>query len=172
MRDLPVWLQRVFLSLPLVGFLGAIGLAEAARAGAPRYELCIEGFDPRDLVRGHYLLYRFVTSPLHGGATAPSPKPASADHLACVSVGSDGTASLVTFSPDEAQPTTCKVLLPRSFVDAPHRFYVQEDKGSELEGFVREGRASVEVVIPRGASPSATALLIDGKPAKDAKPKD
>ena len=188
MKAAPVWLQSTFLALPLAGYLAAIGLAEARRAGAPRYELAIEGFDPRDLVRGHYLLYRFVSSPAvqpSAAATDPSASPNDPslpapvvppsvewNHLACVTRAEGGRRSILTFAPDAPRPTTCETELPLDFVQAPHRFYVQEDKGAELEPLVRDGRASVVIVLPAGAAPSATELLIDGKPARHVKPKD
>ncbi len=190
MKPTPSWLKSASLALPLVGYLGAIGLAEARRAGAPRYELRVEGYDPRDLVRGHYLLYRFATVPAGGpGSSAPEGEqqssgdgqestgaegraPVEWDHLACVAKASGGRSTIYTFAPNATRPAACETLLPLDFIQAPHRFYVQEDKGPELEQFVRDGRASVVLIVPEGASPTATALLIDGKPAKDAKPKD
>lgn len=190
MKPIPNWFKSACLALPLIGYLGAIGLAEARRAGAPRYELRIEGYDPRDLVRGHYLLYRFVTVPAGGQGSSASEEeaqfsgdgqgfsgvegraPVEWDHLACVTQAQDGESTIFTFAPNATRPAACETLLPLDFIQAPHRFYVQEDKGLQLEQFVRDGRASVVIVVPNGASPTATALLIDGKPAKDAKPTD
>src|SRR5215475_15431191 len=46
------------LLLPIVAFLGLVGRAELLRASGPVFHVAIAGYDPRDLLQGHYLRYR------------------------------------------------------------------------------------------------------------------
>lgn len=162
------WYEVALFALPLVGFLAGIANAEIARLGAPRYELAIEGYDPRDLVRGNYLLYRFVqvaAPPIpEGGLTDSS----DYEEFACV-VG-DGRVKRLELHRPSTRPRSCKITLPDEFAREPHRFYIQADKGPHLEAAVRGGRASVVVVHPPGAEPEVEKLLVDGKPASEVSP--
>lgn len=164
------WYEVLVFALPLLGFMAGIGKAEAERMGAPRYELAIEGYDPRDLVRGNYLLYRFVQK-----AEQLTPEEESAisydDQLIACVVGS-GKVKELALGHESRRPASCKITLSTAFVEREHRFYVQSDKGQVLERAVRAQRASVIVVVPRGAEPEVEKLLIDGKPASDVIPRE
>ncbi len=163
------WYEGALFALPLVGFLAGIAKAEITRLGAPRYELAIEGYDPRDLVRGNYLLYRFVqveAPPIPEGTVDPN----DYEEFACV-VG-DGRVKRLELHRRSTRPASCKTTLSGGFVRDSHRFYIQADKGPSLEAAVRGGRASVVVVHPPGAAPEVEKLLVDGQPASEVSPSD
>ncbi len=144
-------------ALPLLCYVGSIGLAEAQRRGAPQIEVKIVGYDPRDLFRGQYLQYRIATE---GGGGAYRQQ-----SQACA--GPPAPRARQVFLHDGAQvPEECEMELPFDFVRAAHRFYIQQDRGRELEEAVREGRASVRLraVNPRQAL--VEELLVDGEPVR------
>ncbi|MBV7255689.1 GDYXXLXY domain-containing protein [Pacificimonas sp. WHA3] len=47
------------LVLPLLALAGSIGLREAELASAEEWVIPVTGFDPRDMLRGRYILYRY-----------------------------------------------------------------------------------------------------------------
>lgn len=53
-------LSKALLALPLIGMLGVIMLQEVSLIGAEACRLKIEGFDPRSLLYGHYLTFRYA----------------------------------------------------------------------------------------------------------------
>ncbi len=48
----------VALLLPIVAFAVLVVRAELLRASGPVFRVAIAGYDPRDLLQGHYLRYR------------------------------------------------------------------------------------------------------------------
>jgi hypothetical protein len=138
----------VALGLPVVGYLLGIGWAEASLRQAPLVELGIEGADPRDLLRGHYVLYRL--------------RRAHADP------GGDYTAACaVADETGRARPPGCGAELPLDFIESTHSFYVQQDRAKALERAVLDGRASIRAAVVSPERVVVRALLVDGRPWQD-----
>ena len=57
---LPRWAWPALLALPLVGLGGQWMFAHRAAQAGTEWLVPIEGFDPRDLLRGHYIQYRYA----------------------------------------------------------------------------------------------------------------
>jgi uncharacterized membrane-anchored protein len=53
-------LQILTLAFPILFMLGMIGLHTYSQSKAEEWRIPIEGYDPRDLLRGHYLRYQYV----------------------------------------------------------------------------------------------------------------
>ncbi|MFA7441544.1 MAG: GDYXXLXY domain-containing protein [Sphingomonadaceae bacterium] len=53
------WLLAA-LALPIVGLLAGIAVNQAQVRDADTWRLPIEGYDPRDLLRGHYINFRYA----------------------------------------------------------------------------------------------------------------
>lgn len=155
------WLHWASLFLPLVGYLGFIGWAEARRVGAPTVTLAIEGYDPRDPLRGHYLQYRFAFDETH-----PEAVPIWSRNASCVVEDPQGAARLL-FHPRGEHPSRCVRPFPAEFARRPHRFYVQQDRAHALEIAVRNGRAAVRVHLVDDDEVVVDELLIDGQPVGD-----
>lgn len=166
----PLFLLAVLL--PGIGYLASIGLAEAKRMGAPTIEVAITGYDPRDLVRGHYLSYQLALdeteatqemeriAALKGDAVDDSSYRYSFSH-ACAIPSQNKLSRVVLFNADS--PAECRHSLPISFVQEPHRFYIQQDHAQEIERAVGEKRATVVLRILSDGTVTADQLLIDGK---------
>lgn len=154
-----LWLLVPVL-LPLVGYLGAIGVAEARRAGAPRVEVRIEGYDPRDPVRGHYLQFRLtVESDLAPDPLTPWQIPYD---QACLGPVKKGVTSVLGFS--GSKPKECTGPLPLSFVQDSHRFYIQQDAAPILEKAVLDGRGTAVILLLKPEKALVHELKVDGKP--------
>jgi hypothetical protein len=146
--------------LPLLGYVGSIGLAEAKRWGAPTIRVQIEGYDPRDPIRGHYLNYRISrelrlgTHSYASRACAMSPENTSPE---------TGLSRVVIFGGTVDVPD-CVVSLPHSLIDESHRFYVQQDHARQLEDAVRSGRGSVQLRLVSVREVTIDELFVDGQP--------
>jgi hypothetical protein len=151
--------------------VGSIGLAEAKRRGAPQIEVKIEGYDPRDLFRGQYLQYRIA---VEGRDVAMN-----TGRVDGMMVGADGIylndacagpknprLRAVRLHDGVARPSDCEIDLPADFIYETHRFYVQQDRGRDLEDALREGRASVRLRVVSQKEVMVEQLLVDGKPIR------
>ncbi len=156
----PLFLIAVLL--PMLGYLGSIGFAEAKRWGAPTIQVAIEGYDPRDLVRGHYLNYQIALVPSSVNiGEGPEQKSRYSFNRACATSSNNGLSGVVLFN--EETPTNCTVALPVDFVQEQHRFFIQQDRATDIERAVQEGRATVILRVISERSVTADQLLIDGK---------
>lgn len=149
MNPNPRSLWAAALALPVLGYLTAIGWAEARQAGAPEFEIAIVGSDPRDLVRGHYVEYR-----LEARRTARLVDPTSSFLDPTSTTGVEG-ACLERAAGDRVllwhhggdRPATCFVDFPTEFALQSHRFYITQDDAERVTSAVREGRGSVRVAL-------------------------
>lgn len=57
---LPRWAWPALLAVPLIGLAGQWVLAHRAAQAGTEWLVPIVGFDPRDLLRGHYIQYRYA----------------------------------------------------------------------------------------------------------------
>ena len=142
--------------LPLFGYAGSIGLAEAQRWGAPTIQVAIEGYDPRDMFRGHYLQYRLSTEGGNAQGTYPT--------RACAGDARGEVSPVYLFEKPEDE-SRCRYELPLEFVQGVHRFYVQQTRARDLEKALMEGRARVTLSVVSNTHVAVEDLLIDGKPS-------
>lgn len=167
----PRWVLWVAVGLPLLAYVGSIGLAEAKRRGAPQIEVKIEGYDPRDPFRGQYLQYRIsvedpeaTTDPFRTGGMM-----VGADRIyrnyACAGPKNPRLRA-VRLHDGAARPSDCEIDLPADFIYEAHRFYVQQDRGRELEKAVQDGRASVHLRVVSHKEVMVEELLVDGTPIR------
>lgn len=176
-------LRALAALLPVVGLLALVGRSELARQGA-EFRLGITGYDPRDLIAGHFLRYQYEldwqgesscgiaysSSPAAGGA---EPRVSARPQLqlgCCLCLTRQG--ELPAFPAVQqlscAEARRCDGWLYSEQLQPPHRYYVPEERALELEQALRARKAAVQVV----ASPSGTAavgeLYLDDMPWRTA----
>ncbi len=141
----------------------------------------IAGFDPRDLLSGHYLTYR-----LDLGEGSPSicdsaweKEGESPDRVfVCgVVIDRDTVTSarriqLQELPADGAVPGCAVVLRGRCeygrFLAGIERFYVPEEHAAALDRAVRSHQGAIVVAVDRSGRAAVKDLLIDGKPWRKA----
>ena len=137
------------LALPILGYLTAIGWAQLRQANAPEFELAITGYDPRDLVRGHYVEYRLNArrTPLLVDPTSSFIDPTSSAGVqgACLERAAGDNVILWLHGGD--RPSACFIDFPTDFALESHRFYVTQDHAERVTISVREGRGSIRVAL-------------------------
>jgi hypothetical protein len=173
------------LALPVLALAALVGEQERQIAGAPVVSVPLRGYDPRDLLRGHYLLAqlewdweREPTTPdgsgdLYGGACvlADTPKPRLrfvADWMAGDAI--DPACRMMMAGrawPRSGQMTAG--FIPANLDDGGRggvRFYIPETRGTELEQLIRDrpGALTADLAVRGDGNVTIRALRIDGRP--------
>ncbi|WP_020395783.1 GDYXXLXY domain-containing protein [Thiolinea disciformis] len=149
------------LVFPIVVLAGNAWMNHQQREAGKRITFPIEGFDPRDLLSGHYLVFK-VNYEIAQGNSCPS---------------SDINAKLCLepekrVYPEDELPAQCTLYLPgtcnsdKQFDAGFERFYIPEQKAAQLEQLVQAKRAKLELSIDQYGNASIRDLLIDNKPWK------
>jgi uncharacterized membrane-anchored protein len=149
------------LLLPIVVLAGNAWLQHQQRTGGEVVIFPIEGFDPRDLLSGHYLIYR-----IDYGIADNSDCPAS-----------DITASLCLaperrIYPADELPETCTQFIrgdcdaQAHFISGLERFYIPEQYAEVLDEKVRDNQGKLVVSVDKSGNAGITDLLINDLPWK------
>jgi uncharacterized membrane-anchored protein len=160
---LPRWLLVTALLLPLGTIVAGIVSAERHLAASSEWLFEIGGYDPRDLLRGHYIEFGLE---LHEGRAAGACAD-TATEACCYCLERRGTAI-----PPRVTRTTCSEAAScdgRLRVDkatGTHRYYVPEQRAREIEMQLMEaaqtGRAHVLLAIDARGTPQIVELRLDG----------
>ena len=121
-------------------------------------ELPIVGYDPRDLLSGHYLVYRVDYGVKNLCAT-----PGEVQGFVCLD-----NRSFTQDRPDKCSlfiKGTCKHL---RFEAGIERFYIPEEKATMLDQMVRGKQASIVISITGSGHAQVKNLLLNGKPWEEA----
>ncbi len=120
--------------------------------------LPITGYDPRDLLSGHYLTYRvnYGVGNICGGMRGKRVR----DGYVCLN------PKQFSFYPIDSCPIIIKGSCKGSsrFEAGIERYYIPEDRAKPLDKDVREGKASIVLSVQPSGKAQIKDLLIDGKP--------
>lgn len=148
----------------LAGLLMLTLQAELRSRSGKAWLLPIKGYDPRDIVHGHYLRYRFELDWAEEGRHSCGAEGRHLDPNCCVCL--ESTVSGVPIAvrvPCETRPR-CDSWIRGSELEPPLRYLVPEAEASALERALRQHDAELEVrTLPDGTL-SIGELLLDGRP--------
>lgn len=164
----PLGRSLALLALLLVPTLVLAGWAlsiPAKRAEQPSLRVGIVGFDPRDLLRGHYLQVRLDIDGLAEPLAALDPVP----DCVCLTPhaqrpGRPGFAPLPSCRPADIGACPYPLADPRRVL----RVYVPQARAATLEEQLRDGlaRLDVEVRFAGDGAISVGGLAVDGTPVQ------
>ena len=137
------------LLLPIVAFVGLVGRAELLRASGPVFHVAIAGYDPRDLLQGHYLRYRLQWPADGECGGAPC----------CLCLQTSGVHTKVACG---VVDKTCDAQLSSPMVEQGREFFIQEDAGPALEQAIRRGQGAIALNVTPNGQVRVHDLLIDG----------
>jgi uncharacterized membrane-anchored protein len=137
------------LLLPIVAFVGLVVRAELLRASGPVFHVAIAGYDPRDLLQGHYLRYR-LQWPAEGACD---------DATCCLCLQTSGAHTKVECG---VVDVACDAQLSRLMVEQGREFFIQEDTGPALEQAIRRGGGAIVLNVTPHGQVHVHELLIDG----------
>ena len=164
------WLQLAVV-LPVVGLLVLIARAEVLLRSGASFRVAIEGYDPRDLLRGHYLQYRFKFD-WYGESTCGGVErgiPLDLDPGCCVCFSSEVDANTLAQARQVAcsDVAGCDGWLSSSALRPPFRYFVPERQAANLEEALRGRHAALNVTCGPGGEPAIGDLYLDGRPWRD-----
>lgn len=162
-------MSRRFTLVAVVLPLLAIGLgilrAQLFLRHAHDFVFEVGGFDPRDLLRGHYLQFLLRVDPL--------PEREACDDAAgescclCLMHGEEGAASVAERATCDTARVVCDGSLALRALSEPRRYYVPEEHAADLERRLREAMqrrtAFAVVAIDADGSARVRELRIDGQ---------
>ena len=139
------------LLLPIIAFAGLVVRAELLRASGPVFHVAITGYDPRDLLQGHYLRYRLQW-----------PGEGTCDNATCCLClrTSDAPTKVECGVADAA----CDAQLSRQMIEQGREFFIQENAGPALEQAIRRGQGAITLNVTPDGQVRVHELLIDGVP--------
>lgn len=150
----------VALVLPILALAGSAYLKSVQRNSGVAVTLPISGFDPRDLLSGHYLIYR-----VDYGVEAVCDK-------------QQGQASVCLrpqrgLYPTDELPPDCTLFIHGRcdngvFSAGLERFYIPEAYAQVLEAKVRDQQGELVLAVDTQGNAAIRDLLIGGKPWKAA----
>ena len=125
MSALRTGLRAAALALPLVGLAAAWAVSHQRGLQGTDWEVPVQGYDPRDLLRGHYIVFQYEWPGLEEGAV---PGPGT---MLCL----EGSAPRI----DAAQVAPLKTACARPVRAAPGdtllagKLYIPQERSQELE---------------------------------------
>jgi hypothetical protein len=171
------------LALPVLALAALVGDQERRVMGAPVLNVPLVGFDPRDLLYGHYLLAQFAWD--WEREPAASSAYDGIDGGACVlaDVPKPRLRFLAGWTAGDDVDAACKMVMagrgwPRDGRQPPRftpdnldrggggvRFYIPENRGSELEQLIRDrpGALTADLAVRADGRVTIRGLRIDGK---------
>ena len=148
------------LALPIVALGAMIVRSEiTSRTGRP-WVIAITGYDPRDLVRGHYLSYRLAFQ-----WDEPAERCTAAACCYCLRGPAGSEPRVRKVACDEV--ASCDSSFREAELDHLQQFFIPEDRGAELEREIRSRKATLRVRVSGGGSVVIQDLLLDGRPWRD-----
>ncbi len=151
----------VALVLPLVGLVGTIVKSEVAVRSGAEFRFLIEGYDPRDLLRGQYLQFQVREN---WGDEVDS---CGEDSECCACLRSSGSKRPPSFhrATCETARAECEHFISIDQLEALRRYYIPEERARELEKRLRkaarEEAAVIVVSVSKNGRASIKDLLID-----------
>jgi hypothetical protein len=153
--------------VPVIGMALWLGWLCILVARAPEVVLRVEGYDPRDLLSGHYLTYR-----VQYGVEAVHNAPFQEDVCACFNEPLSVPASAWWMGPCSERPeSTCPIFLKgysaygNRFIAGIERFYIPERYAAKLRTV--PGLATIRVAVPANGRGIVRQMQVDGEDLLD-----
>jgi hypothetical protein len=163
-------LTMLAVLVPVLGLAVLVGRAEHSQRNGPVWTIPIEGYDPRDLLHGQYLQYRYRLRwqgtdtcgvMAHGGH-----EPAPGCCLCLTRDTADGFDPFVRQVSCEAA-SQCEGTLHAEAMRPPLRYFVPEERAQDLESALRAHDAAIELSVSPTAEPAVRELVLDRRPWRD-----
>lgn len=157
-------LKALAVTLPIVLLVFMVGRAEWQLAHSDTWFFAIRGYDPRDLLRGHYMQFRLSIAP---DETLEACSVGDPSCCYCLE-DRDRTEAYVILATCETAMASCDDYVQTRPLHALDRFYIPEEGRVEMETKLRDaalaGRAHLSVAVDETGQPMIDGLWVDGEP--------
>jgi len=155
----------VAVALPIVAIVFGIVRSELVLSRAQDFRFEIQGYDPRDLLRGRYLQFRLR---IEASSDVETCDEATQECCFCLSSPSAGPTPDVSRTPCEVARAQCDGALQVRYASEPQRFYVPEARATDLEQRLIDAQtkrtAFVVLAVEKDGSAQIRELIVDGEP--------
>ena len=158
----------ISLAIPILAILLSIGKSEYQVRSGEEWIFEIGGYDPRDLLKGHYLTYRILFDRDEKEKKFCDKNDGISDCCLCL----QRETSKVKTMRCETAAKLCDGMINEKFLPRLRKFYIPENRGKSLENLVRSRKAEILLSIHPSGDPNVKELLIDGEPWKQAVQKE
>jgi hypothetical protein len=152
--------------LPLLVLMLGIVRAEHQLAHSRRWSFEITGYDPRDLLRGHYLNYRLKLD--EGPALERCDDNSGGRCCLCLRTSGSAQPPKVRRASCALATQRCDGVLQTRYLAQLQRYYIPERSADaltrRLQKAASERRALLVLAIDPTGHPTVDALLVDGQP--------
>ena len=146
------------LLFPIVVLAANTWMYQQQRSSGETFKFPIEGFDPRDMLSGHYLFYKvdYAVPSTNGCPTS--------DISAVLCLRPERRVY-----PTDELPSSCEVYLQGEcdastvFTAGLDRFYIPQEYAAALEAKIADKKGAIEVSIDKRGNAAILDLLIEGK---------
>lgn len=151
------------LLFPMVVLAANTWMYQQQRQAGETFKFPIEGFDPRDMLSGHYLFYK-----VDYGIASEYGCPTS-DIAAALCLRPEKRVY-----PTDERPSTCEVYVQGEcdasavFTAGLDRFYIPQEYAMRLETAIAQKKGEIEVSIDKRGNAAILDLLIAGQSWKEA----
>ncbi len=150
----------IALLIPILIILGGIGKSEYQLATGEMWRFKISGYDPRDLLRGHYVTYQVEFDWQKDKGVCSDTK----DCCLCLSRKKDSLGSTkVSKMSCSMAIDRCDGLMREEYIKELRKYFIPEDQGKALEKVIREKEAEILVAISDKGYPAVRDLLVNGE---------
>lgn len=149
-------------------FLAGLAIYKAIKtASGKEIAIPITGYDPRDLLSGHYLTYRLDLNNICSDEFYTR----SPVNVCIRQAGENGIESSIIIRSGTGY-TGCDSILKGkckngNFTAGIERFYIPEKYSMELERIIKKGKARILISVDGKGNPTVKDLLIDGVPWRE-----
>jgi len=156
-------LLLVAVIFPILGLLALIGRAELNLRSGRGWELPISGYDPRDLLSGHYLRYRYQLEWRQGASRCGDA--GTIDRRCCLCLEPrPGSREPLVHNVQCGAVAGCLSWLRGSDLVGEQRYFVPAEHAAGLEQALRDRPAALRVAITDDGTLAVDTLLLDGAP--------
>jgi hypothetical protein len=161
-------LLLVAVVTPILGLLALIGRAELNLQNGREWHLPITGYDPRDLLSGHYLRYQYALDwqpPDRCGSASDG----AIDGGCCVCLSPTDEGRVPRFHNVRCDEVAgCLSWARGGDLTGEQRFFVPAERAKELEDALRSRSARIRASITSDGVVAVDTLLLDGEPWQEA----
>ncbi|MGB0646973.1 MAG: GDYXXLXY domain-containing protein [Bradymonadia bacterium] len=166
---------HVAMTIPLLGIIGMLANSEYRATQGHTWRLEIVGYDPRDLIHGHYLRYNYIVSLTNPLSPHPEERiPKNLNQLDADDRGQVlcfikhlGKTVVIQLEPASLSEYECDSQVNIKELSGPKKYLIPEASAAQLETALAAYKSSVDIIIDAKGGVMVGDLYLEGRPWRD-----
>ena len=170
---------HVTMVIPLLGIVSMLARSEYRASDSKTWRIEIVGYDPRDLIHGHYLRYNYVlslTNPISPHSEEQTRKSLNRlneddrGQFVCFSKPA-GTTIIMQLKQESLSQYACDSLVRIENLAGPKKYLIPEVSAAQLDVALTTQKSSVDLIIDSEGGVMVGDLYLEGRPWREVIPK-